>query len=93
LFVANESLGRDVQRLTQLNHTLFRELAHAAAQRRKESIFEVLRGVVAPLREIFLGGVAKDQPIEVGVVSQWVQVVIVLCTDTQVRLQVQSFLE
>jgi hypothetical protein len=76
-----------------LNDTLFGELAHAAAQRRKGSILEVLRSVVAPLREIFLGGVAKDQPIEIGVVSQWVQVMIVLRTHTQVWLQVKCLLE
>jgi hypothetical protein len=40
-----------------------------------------------------LGGVAKDQPIEIGVVSQWVQVVIVLRTHTQVRLQVECALK
>jgi len=41
----------------------------------------------------FLSGVAKDQTIEIGVVSQWVQVVVVLCTHTQVRLQVECSLE
>ena len=44
-------------------------------------------------RENYLGRVAKDQPIEIGVVSKWVQVVIVLCTHAQVRLQVEGALE
>ena len=56
----------------------------------------ILKVHVAPLRrrvKYFLGGVAKNQPIEVGVVSQRVQVVIVLCTNTQVRLQIQCLLK
>ena len=43
--------------------------------------------------QVQLRGVAKDQPIEVGVVSKGVQVVIVLCTHTQVWLQVECFLK
>ena len=39
-----------------------------------------------------LGGLAKDQPIEVGIVAQWIQVVIVLCTHSQIGLQVKCFL-
>ena len=33
-----------------------------------------------------LGGVRKDQPIEIRIVTQWVQVMIVLGTNTQVGL-------
>ena len=35
---------------------------------------------------IYLRGVAKDQPVEIGVVPEWIQVVIVLCSYTKTRL-------
>ena len=40
-----------------------------------------------------LGGVAEYQPIKVGVITQRVQIVIVLGANAQVRLQIESFLE
>ena len=39
-----------------------------------------------------LGGLTKNQSIEVGIVAQWVQVVIVLCTHAQIGLKVKCFL-
>jgi hypothetical protein len=45
------------------------------------------------LTKLSSGGIAKDQPIEVGVVSQWVQVVIMLRTHAEVWLQIQRFLQ
>ena len=40
-----------------------------------------------------LGGTTEDQPIEVGVIPKWIQVVIVLGTNTQVGLQIESALQ
>jgi hypothetical protein len=41
----------------------------------------------------FLGGIAEDQPIKVGVIAQRVQVVIVLGANAQVRLEIERLLE
>ena len=85
---------KNVNALPQLNHTLNKPLFPAKAQRfaktdRKPVLkfFLAPLRAFAPLREIFfLGGIAKNQPVEIGVVSQRVQVMIVLRTHTQVRL-------
>src|ERR1044071_5872722 len=55
--------------------------------------FCVICGWLGLSPSAILGGVAKDQPIEIGVVSQWVQVVIVLCTHTKGWFQVECSLQ
>lgn len=79
--------------LPQLNHTLNNRLFPATAQQCTQSIPEVRIGVFRAFAGDILGGVTKDQPIEIGVISQWVQVVIVLCTHPQVWLQIQRLLQ
>lgn len=40
-----------------------------------------------------LGGITEDQAIEVRVVTQWVQVVVMLCTHPKIWLQIESALQ
>ena len=76
---------------------LFSRKGAKITQRRKADSFTFLRVCVnfVTLLEIGLQlrGVTEDQTIKVGVVAQWVEIMIVLGTDTKVRLQIERFLK
>src|SRR5262245_38192406 len=69
------------EHLTQLNHTLIRL-----------NWLECQVSFCAVLRQKS-GRVAEDQPIEIGIVAQWVQVVVMLRTHPEIGLQVECFLQ
>ena len=64
-----------------LNHTLILKVVS-----RKDAKVRRLITLPALAVSVGLGRVTEDQPIKVGVISQRVQIVVVLCTNTKVWL-------